>query len=615
MMTVSFIPENPNTPRAHARISHVLAPTGKTTVPALRAYLACEATRTPVDKQTIRYTLAYGWICCERPRRKSDGAAPPERWTRFETPAQAFSTIVAATRSGKTLYVYAHNLSYHAALLALSTEAQGAGWSCTEYVPGDHLLWLTLVRGNRRICFVDTLNYWPDPLDELARRLGYVGLQPLFGPPVRAARGIDVLRAAQVTQALMHGYFDLIVAEDLGAYRRTLAAQAFVAWRHRFLHHRVLVLDDPAVSALERAAYHGGRCEVFYDLPRETPTVSLDVNSMYASVMRDELYPAWKIATGFGASLSDLTSWLGSECVIAQVALSTESPRYPDYSEHQLVFPVGQFIATLTTPELKVALAAGHIVAVGLYQRYDAQPLFVDYVDTLYGLRNDYRAAGNRVFADLCRRLLQSLYGKLGQRGWHWVRCDAPPVPGVREWRGNCTVGGESLLHRERLGQLWHRLEDGEAFESLPAIAAHVTAYGRERLWALRELAGAEHVFYCDTDSLYTDEEGAANLVAEVDPVALGKLKRVATVQRAHFRAPKDYYLDDVEVVAGIRSDAVRTGRDVYTQDEYESYDAVLNRGADGEVLVTRVRKRVRRRNRQSQATGTGWRVPLRLGG
>lgn len=567
-----------------------------------------------VDENTQRQTLWFGFAVFERSRMERGKSTIAEDWLHFSDADTFFNWVEGRTRERSTTYIYAHNLQYDAALLSLSTMAAKYACVVAEYVPDPHLLWITMRKGNRTLQFIDSLNYFNTSLAKLGESIGLskmtaeVHPQPVSWWEEYCKRDVEVLRAA------MHSYFDFLTTNELGAYRKTAAAQAYGAFRHRFMHHKILIIADPVVEQLERKAYHGGRSEVFYDVPLHHRVYCLDINSMYPAVMRDNNFPYRKVVSGHYLNPVGAASFIGKRAVVAHVTIETDEPCYPKDTGERVIYPVGRFDTVLSTPELLYALGKGHVAGIGEYVLYEQAPLFKDYVETLYSLRLLYKEQNNEAFQYMCKLFLNSLYGKFGQRGQRWELCSYSAPPGISEWHGACGQDNEIMKHRTRFDEVWHKRLDGEAFESFPAIAAHVTSYARMKLWQLINTAGREHVYYVDTDSLYVDDSGYANLSHLIDSAQLGLLKVEAAYEWAHFRAPKDYAHSAGERVKGVRARAVKLASNRYKQEVFESYDQALQRGVDGEIIVKWITKTLSRRNYQSTGEGLGWRQPIRLG-
>ena len=83
-----------------------------------------------------------------------------------------------------------------------------------------------------------------------------------------------------------------------------------------------------------------------------------------------------------------------------------------------------------------------------------------------------------------CKILMNSLYGKFGQRSYQWEKTDNEY--GIDNGYFNTDSGLVSV--RTRLGYREVKVARGEAYHSMPAIAAHITGVGRMMLWEYIDL-------------------------------------------------------------------------------------------------------------------------------
>jgi len=93
--------------------------------------------------------------------------------------------------------------------------------------------------------------------------------------------------------------------------------------------------------------------------------------------------------------------------------------------------------------------------------------------------------------------------------------------------------------------------EDELSNHSFPAIASHITAYARMYLYELIKKAGFENVYYCDTDSLFVNEEGYNRLKNFIDDKELGKLK-LEEVGECIIWGAKNYKFNETRKIKGI---------------------------------------------------------------
>jgi len=237
--------------------------------------------------------------------------------------------------------------------------------------------------------------------------------------------------------------------------------------------------------------------------------------------------------------------------------------------ELKTAYPIGRFETTLTTPELIEALTHNEIVKVLEMATYNKANIFREYVEHFYNLRLYYKAQGDQLRDKLCKLLLNSLYGKFGQRGYE-EQLVGYALPneystfviynyGKNSKKEIIRVGGSELM----------RTQKPEHYNSFPAIAAHVTGFARMLLWRLIKVAGLDNTFYMDTDSLFVNQQGLNNLSDEIDPLRLGALKLEHTSHFSKFYAAKDYTLQTKSAHKGVKANAIKIAHNVYQQERW----------------------------------------------
>lgn len=302
-----------------------------------------------------------------------------------------------------------------------------------------------------------------------------------------------------------------------------------------------------------------------------------------------------------------------TKSVVAKVLIETDEPVYAVRRE-RTIFPVGRFWVTLTTPELKYALEHNHIIKIEQAVIYEQANIFKSYVDRFYALRQKFKANGIAEYEELCKKMLNSLYGKFGQKADVWVKIgDCPNEPDRVELCFKTGVCGVKQI-RYLLGEIFELTGYDESFNSFPAIPAHVSAYGRLHLWQLMKQAGKGNYFYCDTDSLIVNEQGLYNLRNEIDNLRLGGLKIVETTNNIIIRGLKDYSLNDIETIKGISKNAVQIREGVYQQQQWPSFKGLLRQTQTNIYTVKQVTKTLNRKYTKGDVTSDGVVHPLALG-
>jgi len=303
---------------------------------------------------------------------------------------------------------------------------------------------------------------------------------------------------------------------------------------------------------------------------------------------------------------------LKKHAVVARVRICTDEPVYAVKAD-RTIFPVGTFDTTLCTPELRYAVDHGHVVRVYDTVEYEQANIFSSWVTTMYALRQDFKADGNRTYEQMVKYLMNSLYGKFGQKAEDWVKIGKAPNEPDREEMILYKPPKRPTRLRYLLGEVFELKRYSEAFNSFPAISAHVTAYARLYLWELMEACGHGNYVYCDTDSLMVTEQGRANLAPYLSDTELGKLKCEKTVQNLVIYGLKDYVADEKIAIKGVRKSAKKVSDGVYIQEQWPSFKGIFKGPDANEYVVKKVTKHLTRKYTKGDVGTDGRITPFLL--
>lgn len=489
-------------------------------------------------------------------------------------------------------------------------------------------------RRNRRytnnIRFVSTSNYYVMPLKLLGKTFGMDKLHqdkesafdftkldtyPIEQVIEYCERDVDIIQTAMeaLFQTCENGK-----ETGFGSFRNTLPAMALNAYLTWFAPDgEIMCHNNDDVLRLERAAYYGGRVEVWKRGVAQEPVFGVDINSMYPYVMQTQLYPTRLVSHRKRETVSGLKSLLDQGYgVIANVTIKTDENAYPLRHKGKLVFPVGTFRTTISTPEIAYALDHGHIVEVHEVAVYQMLPLFKEYVANFYAKRETAKKQGDKVSDLLYKLLLNSLYGKFGQlkREWHEVgTCDKNIVE--TEEIFDVSSGTPVKMRFRKFGGKIFMEEHVEdvAYNSSIAIAAHVTAYARMLLWKYIRIAGIENHYYNDTDSLYVNAAGLENLkqAGVLHPTKLGYLALEKTPESAAFWGPKHYELDGNRTLKGIPANATQLAERVFEILQWPTFKSAINQGNIGGFANRKVVKTISPKYEKGWVTTSGIVLPL----
>jgi hypothetical protein len=532
------------------------------------------------------------------------------------TSSAAFYDFVFTRATTKhKLYLISHNLDFDMAVLGLYKVLADRGYtlkSFWEKPPARYMKW---VKEKSTIVCMDNGNYFKGKLAKIGEDVGFPKEAIDFATCTEAELSSYNLRDTRILYELWKRWIMFCKENDLGCFGQTLAAQAFSAYKHRFMPHEIFIHDRVPVIGLERMSYTGGRTEAFRigDMG-EGPFYSLDINGMYPFVMKAHEYPVKLKAYKLNCSLSFLRFYLRRYCLTAHVILRTEEAIFPYKLDFRTLFPTGEFDAYLSTPEIAYALEHDLILKVLEVAVYEKADIFSSYIDFFYSKRLEARDKGESMLSYYYKILMNSLYGKFGQKSSSWEQVgttDSDEISVTRAYNIPTKRWYSIRIHNHIIEQ---SQEEEEAYNSFPAIAAHVTAYSRMYLWWLMCQAGRENVYYCDTDSVFTNQAGRDRLKHLLDDKALGKLKVDKEAGSLLIWGAKDYVFGKIKHIKGVREEAKEVSEGVYEQERWNGFATRVKQGDINTYTVTLQTKHLRREYVKGAVDAEGvvtpWRIP-----
>lgn len=537
----------------------------------------CE-TRGVTDAEGItRHELVFGWAAYSR--RYKDGRWSKAKWLRFTRGYDLWKWITSLTKNKRSLYVWAHNQTFDWCASSASYSLDRLNWTLRKAIVDAPPFVMEYLRKGRRIVLADTLNIWRMSLAEMGKLTGLVKLEM---PLVWTGKPSDdsyCRRDVEIIMRAVQEWADFLRNEDLGKFCLTVASQAMQTFRHRDLSDRILIESDPQSLRIARAAYHGGRVECFYIGPLRGPLYMLDINSLYPFCMREFTYPLRLIGTFTQPPIIDVVDMLQRFRVCAHVTLRTTEPIVPVKENGKLIFPTGTFDAYVSTPELEYLLKHQQVLNVQSIAVYEEGRPFLHFVENLYQRKVKASIDGNKVEAGHYKLLLNSFSGKWGQNGIKWTTIGRTRKRDISFYRSIDIDTNRVTNYRRFNGLVQRRDTFPESRESHPAIAAHITSYGRMVLWALMRKIPPKHNFYCDTDSILVTPEGFEHIKDAVSDVALGGLKIVGKFTDGVIYGCKDYVLGGIRTCKGIRDQAVESQPGSYRQQKWVGFRGALRNG------------------------------------
>jgi len=534
-----------------------------------------------------------------------------KHWITFTKPEEFWDFVdkhhIAKTR----LYIFAHNTRFDFAVTKGYTNLKRLDYEITFDTFESKPCIIRARKENKTLVILDTLNYFQTSIEKLGETFNI--------PKMKIPDGIKDFkrweeycrRDVEICMSAILRLIDMIKKEDLGGFGHTIAKQAFNAYRHRFMKYPITVHTFEDVIEIERKAYKGGRCEAFYIGKLDTPAIGFDINSAYPNVMLKYTYPIRYHHAERRISLNRLKELREKYLIIANIMFTLDKPAI-GVKRDKLIFPIGRIHETLTTPEIELVMKYGEIKRIITVICYEHAPIFKEYVEYFYKKRLEAKKRKDNVMSLFYKIMLNSLYGKFGQKSEKWeLICNDCGLPDGY-YRCYDDITGEKYAERVINGVLWRKKGFVEGYDTVVSIAAFVTAYQRCELWKYMEKIPEKQLFYVDTDSLWIHPDAEKYLKVYTHEYELGMLKKEDERIEEIYGA-KLYIKDGKRHFKGIKDDAEEIEEMTYKQIQFQQIKSAIRKGNPDSVVINEIIKKINRVYDKGNVTTDGYVKPIVL--
>jgi DNA polymerase type B, organellar and viral len=387
------------------------------------------------------------------------------------------------------------------------------------------------------------------------------------------------------TIKVVSGLLSALRDGKLGGLQSTAPSQSMHSYRRHCMDTPILVHGNGRALLVERDSIFSGRNEAYRLGHIPGPVFHLDYNSHYPATAERLDIPVRLVLCDHISLIETKEAIAKGYSVIADCLIETPVAFAPKRLNGVCCFPIGRFFTTLAGPELAYGIDKKWVTRIGIACVYETDKAFSKWTQTMRRLRTDAEAKGEYDLAAAYKRIANSLFGKFAQWSWKWV--DAPeysanepfdlwygpsPETGTAtciphlpgEQNGNSVPGYHNPVVRWR-SIAWNAQYESpraEHRESCPAISSTVYSAARLVLLEAMQICGPGNVFYCDSDSIWTNSVGISCLERSglCHPTEWGKLKLVGEYPWMTIRGLKHYETPGIQVHAGIPEDAERIG-------------------------------------------------------
>ncbi|MEM2174903.1 MAG: DNA polymerase [Candidatus Micrarchaeia archaeon] len=478
-------------------------------------------------------------------------------------------------KRGYPLFVISDNCKYFQ-VLGFMKYLTKAGFECKAIYEDNNVFVAKFKKNKKRIILLDYKNFFKEEYH---------------------AKPVDIIN-------LMNKKFDWLkkwwLENEMGNFGYSISTLAWNSWRHKF-YKDVYIHNNEEALLLENASYYGGRVEV-YKFGKFKNVFYLDFNNMYASVMKDNLFPKKLVGIIYNASKEEVKKFLQQGLLmISEVDVYSNEPiplfPYKD-PDKGLIFPNGYFRTFISTPEIIAGFNS--IVKFHRLALYEGDYLFTDFIDSVYQFMDQ-----DKKFFKL---FINSLYGRWGMRKKSF-ELDKENFFEIDE---DCIkyYDGINLVEYRRFGNNWYRKTNDFSENSFVAIASHITAYARVKLYKAMNVVGRDNLYYVDTDSLFVNEQGLEKIKTMIGK-GLGQLK-IKETGDLEILGLKIYRFNNKNVIVGAKKSA-EISDEYYSQEEWSSIKSLISKGIYTDCYYRISKKKISNTYKKGIVLTTGEVIPYTL--
>lgn len=595
---------------AQGPISHYIKPLTTTTIPRSHVVLAAAST---LGGDRSGYTQTWR---CASVRFIRPGATGGTWHTNafYANAADMWRDVNShASKSGLT-FLWVHDVQWTARVTGLLDALGRMGYRLDAFALNPGASWMVWRRKKHTIKVVDVLSVWPHGIDRLGQWF------PPGRKDVPGHGASDMSWVAHVTRdrdilvRAVESYLDWVKTNELGPLAVTGNAQAWKAFRRRFLTHGVSVHHDSDQRAMERRAMWTGRAEAWWrgSLLREVVDewdFSMAHNEI-ARTMALPVFPHQPIGPRH-----QLGTWLCEPryTVLAEVDVETDIPCLPTNQADGIVWPTGHFRTVLWGPELGLALDRCQSVRLLRGWVYRVEPVlsrWADWVAARMGADDSVVPAWEK---DVIKRWSNVIVGRFGMSYPRWVKVGKAKRSTISVATLNDGTGRDlgSLVQIGR--DLWEESGRIEPHDAAPMVTGYVMSAMRVKLWRLLEAMPPGAALYVDTDSVlvHDSHRKAMSRLSKRPEFAGLRLKR--SWDGLSIFGPRQLVTGAEVRVSGLPKTAQRLGRNDFEGEVTESLLEALRAGHPGAVHSVPRQWQLAGVDTRRQGTGFGWTQPFHV--
>lgn len=438
------------------------------------------------DEQRLRL-----WSAQLTRRHDVDPKEPRSSMIRGTTARELATSVNQLAKRDRTLWVFAHNLSFDLAVTALPVELVALGWRMTEGALTTESPWCRMVRGGSRITIADSWSWLPTSVAALGELVGLEKLPLPAWEDDDAAWWARCDRDVEVTSAAILQVMDWWDRGELGNWSVTGPSCGWSTYRHFQPNPHVLIDPGDGAREFEARAITGGRRQVSRLGPQLPGLyVDLDMATAHLAVMQGQPLP-WRRMAHFDSLAPDSRMLNGRVVdVIAECVVDLAAPRFAWDSGGGIFYPVGRFTTVLTGPEIREARDRGELVSIGEGWTYGLSGHMAPWAAWLRELIDNPPEGTPAVVRLAAKNWSRCVPGKWAGHTSETITRTPDPRPGWNVVHGYDPVHGGPVDLLRFGGELLTIARDRWSDDAFPAVLAFIQGHVRVALGRLLDALG-----------------------------------------------------------------------------------------------------------------------------
>lgn len=444
-------------------------------------------------------------------------------------------------------------------------------------------------RSRFKVRMVDIRNYADCGVPDLAKLAGIGKGEPAEAIGEADKERAELTRGVDAIRGVILGLKERWQREELGTWKATLGGLSWSAYRSTIADPWIFIDPEPLARKLTREAYYGGESRLWRIGRFAGPVYEVDLASAYCWAMSEFTHPFRTMSTRRNIPVANLRRATQHLWVAAVVRVVTEDIAYPIRRDGRVRYCVGDFYTVLCGEELRRAVQRGDVTECILAITYGHNWLFRGFGRQWWQWRLESERGDDQLWRHFAKAIPNALYGRFGMQIAEWTY--QPKVASPVAY-GPFTIADSESGECERYRAIgWQSLKEGakeDGPDTLPAIAASITAAVRVRMRDIAAVAGNQNCYWQATDCILMNEQGAINLrdcgYMKDDTLGYPRCKGLyGWVRLDGFHCVETSA--DLRIV-GLKAGAIRTGERQWRQRTGPTLESMLFSGGPVEYVT-----------------------------